>query len=154
MDVEGDFFRVGGPALVAEAVGVFAVSVRGKGVILVRDGLFVVLAVPQGILNLQRDTISLGFTWLSPLTPIPIECPSPWLHPTPTNQNQSSTYPKINLQVSAPPKLPIANLEGHSHQVIAVQGLVEALPRVRLELDGVSGRGGDPAQRADEDGGC
>lgn len=34
-----------------------------------------------------------------------------------------------------------------------MQGLVEALPRVRLKLDGVCGRGGDPAQRADEEGG-
>lgn len=53
MDVEGDFLRVGGPALVAEAVGVFAVGVCGEGVVLVRDGLLVVLAVSKGVLDLQ-----------------------------------------------------------------------------------------------------
>lgn len=51
--VERDFLRVRGPALVAEAVVVFAVRVRGERVVFGRDGLFEVLTVVLGVLDLQ-----------------------------------------------------------------------------------------------------
>lgn len=60
-------------------------------------------------------------------------------------------YPEINLQIPTTPKLPIANLEADSHQIILVQVLVEAFSRVSLELDGVCGHGGDPPQRGDQE---
>lgn len=54
MNVEGDFLRVRGPALVAETVEVFAVRVRGEGVIFHGDGLLEILAISAGILDLQE----------------------------------------------------------------------------------------------------
>lgn len=53
VDVEGDFLRVGGPALVTEAVVVFAVGLSSEGVVLVGDGLLVVLAVAERVLDLK-----------------------------------------------------------------------------------------------------
>lgn len=55
VDVERHLLRVGGPALVAEAVGVLAIVGRGERVVFVRDGLLVVLAVSQGILDLDSS---------------------------------------------------------------------------------------------------
>lgn len=51
------------------------------------------------------------------------------------------TDPKVNVEVSGAAKLAIADLEGHRHLVIAVEGLVEALAAVGRKLD-VVGRGG------------
>lgn len=69
-----------------------------------------------------------------------------------TRREARGTYPEVNLEVSASSELPVTDLEGHGHQVILVQGLVEAFAGVSLELDGVCGRGGEPPQRADEKG--
>jgi hypothetical protein len=52
MDIEGDLLGVRGPALVAEAVDVFAVGVCGERVVFRGDGLLVVLAVFRGVFNL------------------------------------------------------------------------------------------------------
>lgn len=52
VNVERDLLRVRGPALVAEAVVVLAVGVCGERVVFVGDSLLVVLAVPQGVLDL------------------------------------------------------------------------------------------------------
>lgn len=62
------------------------------------------------------------------------------------------TYPEVNLKVSTSSELAVADLEGHGHQIILVQGLVEAFAGVSLQLDGVCGRGGGPAKRGDEKG--
>lgn len=70
-----------------------------------------------------------------------------------THHHSAQTYPEINLKVSTSTKLPIANLEGDCHQIIFVQGLVEALSRVSLQLDGVCGRGRSPGQSGDQEGG-
>lgn len=37
-----------------------------------------------------------------------------------------ATYPEINLEVPAPSKFPVADLERNSHLIILVQCLVEA----------------------------
>lgn len=55
VDVEGDLLGVGGPALIAKAVDVFSVGVGIEGVVLGGDGLFVVLTVVQGVLDLQHQ---------------------------------------------------------------------------------------------------
>lgn len=52
MDVEGHLLGVGGPALVAEAVDVFAVGVGVERVVFRRHGLSVVLAVAGRVLDL------------------------------------------------------------------------------------------------------
>jgi hypothetical protein len=52
VDVERDLLRIRGPALVTEAVVVLAVGVCGERVVFVGDGLLIVLAVPQGVLDL------------------------------------------------------------------------------------------------------
>lgn len=54
VDVERHLLRVGGPALVAEAVGVLAIVGRSERVVFVRDGLLVVLAVSQGVFDLDN----------------------------------------------------------------------------------------------------
>ena len=51
--IERDFLRAGRPTLVAEAVLVLAVGVRGEGVVFGGDCGFVVLAIPDGVLDLQ-----------------------------------------------------------------------------------------------------
>lgn len=137
MDVERDLLRVGGPALIAEAVGVSAVAARGERVVFRRDGLLVVLAVSVGVLDLElergQQSVSLG---------------RPHQH-----RDNFTTYPEINVQIPTASKLSVAHLEGDGHQVVLVQVLVEAFSRVRLELDGVCGRGGDPPQCGDQEGG-
>jgi hypothetical protein len=45
------------------------------------------------------------------------------------------THPKVNFQIAAAAKLPVADLEGHRHLVILVQRLVEAFALVGLHLD-------------------
>lgn len=45
------------------------------------------------------------------------------------------THPEIHIQIPTAAKLPIADLEGDGHLVVRMQNLVEALPRMRLELD-------------------
>jgi hypothetical protein len=52
VDVEGDLLGVRGPALIAEAVDVFAVGVCGERVVFRGDGLLVVLAVLGGVFDL------------------------------------------------------------------------------------------------------
>jgi hypothetical protein len=53
VDIERHLLRVRGPALVAEAVVVFAVGVCGEGVVFVGDSLLIVLAVAERILDLE-----------------------------------------------------------------------------------------------------
>lgn len=55
MDIERDLLRVGGPALVAEAVVVSAVAERGERIVLGRDGFLEVLAVLIGIFDLVAE---------------------------------------------------------------------------------------------------
>jgi hypothetical protein len=62
------------------------------------------------------------------------------------------TDPEIDLQVSAPAKLSVADLEGDRHLVVLVQLLVEAFSRVRLHLDVVGGRQPEQAARGRKDG--
>ena len=66
MDVEGDFFGGGGPVLVGEAVGVFAVEGGGEGVVAGGDGGFVevVFEVGVGDLRVTRGAgCQLGGVW-------------------------------------------------------------------------------------------
>jgi hypothetical protein len=81
---------------------------------------------------------------------------SPRLNPSSRGQGRRravrQTYPEVNFEVSTSSKLPVADLEGNGHQIILVQGLVEAFAGVSFELDGVCGRGGGPPQRGDEEG--
>lgn len=57
-----------------------------------------------------------------------------------------SAYPEINVEVPAPAKFPVADLEGHCHFVVLVQLLVEALALMRLHLNVV--RRGEAEQAA------
>lgn len=63
------------------------------------------------------------------------------------------TYPKVYVQVAGRPKFPIADLVGHCHLVILVQGLVEAFPAVGWELDIMRSRGRQQAGRQQKSGG-
>ena len=58
-----------------------------------------------------------------------------------------AAYPKVNLQVSASAKLPVADLEGDCHLVVLVQLLVEAFALMRLHLDVVRRGEGEQAAR-------
>lgn len=58
VDIEGDLLGVRGPALVTEAVVVFAVRLCGEGVVIGSNSLLEVLAVSQGILDLPRPSVS------------------------------------------------------------------------------------------------
>ena len=51
------------------------------------------------------------------------------------NSSIVRTYPKVNVQTPATAKLPVSDLERNRHLVVFVQRLVEALPRVRFQLD-------------------
>jgi hypothetical protein len=70
VDVEGDLLGVGGPALVAEAVVVFAVGLGSEGVVLVGNGLLVVLAVAEGVLNLERAVSRKSIIIVSSMYPL------------------------------------------------------------------------------------
>ncbi len=63
------------------------------------------------------------------------------------------TDPKVNVEVSSAAKLAVADLKGHRHPVIAVEGLVEALAAVGRELD-VVGRGGSQQGGREQQLGC
>lgn len=52
MDVEGNLLRVGGPALIAEAVRVLAVGMGVERVVFGGDSLLKVLAIAAGVLDL------------------------------------------------------------------------------------------------------
>jgi hypothetical protein len=54
--------------------------------------------------------------------------------------SSDTSYPKINVQISTPTKLPVTNLESDGHLVVGVKLLVEAFSRVRLELNVVGER--------------
>lgn len=54
-------------------------------------------------------------------------------------------YPKVNIEVSAAAEFAVADLEGDGHLVVRVQLLMEALARVRLELDVVRRADGEEA---------
>jgi hypothetical protein len=54
-------------------------------------------------------------------------------------------YPKVDVQVSSTTKLAVADLECHSHGVIAVKVLVEAFPSMGRELDVMSCGGTEQA---------
>ena len=56
VDVKTDFLGVGGPMLVAEAVGVTTVSLGVEGVVARADSALVDLVVARRILDLMTDT--------------------------------------------------------------------------------------------------
>lgn len=174
VDVERDLLGVGGPALIAETVVEFPVGVRGERVVFVGDGLLVVLAVSHGILDLDdRFELALNssfstfqtklqFHHIHPRSHFLLRCASgqrPNHRTAPRESNRGSqnegaqAYPEVDIDISTSTKFPVTDLEGHGHQIILVQVLVEAFSRVRLELDGVCGGGGEPPQRGDEEGG-
>jgi hypothetical protein len=153
VDIEGDLLGVRGPALVAEAVVVFAVRLCGEGVVVGSNGLLEVLAVSQGILDLPRPSVSVCVLTLNSSSIPPVatglvqgvkhsvsgsdiwQCHHRSRRGLPSIQNtqhqdrgrdQDSSYPEINLKVSTSSKLAISNLESDSHDVVAVQCLVEA----------------------------
>jgi hypothetical protein len=55
--------------------------------------------------------------------------------PFPLALRSNPTYPEVQIQVPTASKLPVADLEGNGHPVVGVQHLVEALARVRSELN-------------------
>lgn len=127
MDVERHLLRVGCPALVAEAVDVFAVAAGRERVVFGGNSLSVVLPIASGIFDLYEKK---------------------------SDQQASSTasaatYPKVDLQIAAAAKLAVTDLEGDRHLIVAVQCLVEAFARVGAELDVVGGGEPDPAQQSD-----
>lgn len=50
------------------------------------------------------------------------------------------THPKVNLQVATAAKFSVADLKGHGHLVVLVEGFVEAFALVGLHLDVVGCR--------------
>jgi hypothetical protein len=72
VDVKRHFLRARRPALVAEAVGVFAVRARGEGVVLGGDGLLMVLEVSAGIFDLehQGNVVSIQFFLITAHSPV------------------------------------------------------------------------------------
>jgi hypothetical protein len=56
-------------------------------------------------------------------------------NPFPSCITSGPTYPEVQIQVATSSKLAVADLEGDGHPVVGVQHLVEALARVRSELD-------------------
>ena len=56
VDIEANFFGVGGPVLIAEAVGVSAVGLGIEGVVAGADGALVDLVVARRVLDLIADT--------------------------------------------------------------------------------------------------
>lgn len=52
----------------------------------------------------------------------------------PLKQLAETTYPEVQVQITASSKLPVADLEGDGHPVVGVQHLVEALARVGPQL--------------------
>ncbi len=61
-------------------------------------------------------------------------------------------YPKVNLQVPAAAKFPVADLEGDCHLVVLVKRFVEAFALVCLHLDVVRQRVLQQATRRSEKG--
>lgn len=56
-----------------------------------------------------------------------------------------ATYPEVNVEVSGAAELPVANLEGHGHLVIAAELLVKTFAAVGRELDVVTKHGREEA---------
>lgn len=133
VDVERDLLRIGGPALIAEAVAVLAVVGCGERVVLVGDGLLVVLAVLQGVLNLDSGITNQQL--------LPVDTVSRYCGRQDTGQHQSScipelkvpalcppqpqishriTYPEVNFEVPTSSEFPVAHLESDSHEIIFV----------------------------------
>ena len=44
-----------------------------------------------------------------------------------TQNEGTQAYPEVDIDIPTSTKLPVTNLEGHGHQIILVQVLVEAL---------------------------
>lgn len=65
VDVKRHFLRARRPALVAEAVDVFAVRARREGVVLGGDGLLMVLEVSAGIFDLEHQGNGVSIQFLS-----------------------------------------------------------------------------------------
>jgi hypothetical protein len=145
VDIEGNFFGVCAPVLVVEAVGVFAVFEGGEGVVAGGHAAFVNLVgagggfdlyIKQSTLNLQVNSWHCArVLWKSSR-----------VYKQPRTRYwglwesiNATTHPEIHLQISAPAKLPISNLERNRHLVVLVQRFVEAFALVRLHLDVVSG---------------
>lgn len=119
MDVEGDLLAGRAPVLVAKAVHVFAVVLGIEGVVAVGGGFLEDLVLTDWVRDLIRRA----------------SCQQLNRHPARIRQQDRSTYPEVNLQISCAAKLPVPDLEGHGHLVILVEGLVEALPAVGRQLD-------------------
>lgn len=51
---------------------------------------------------------------------------------------KGTAYPKVDFKVPSTAKLSVAHLEGDSHLIIAVEGLMEAFSAMRAEEDGMS----------------
>jgi hypothetical protein len=146
VDVEGDLLGVRCPAFIAEAVVVFSIGQRGERVVIGGDGLLEVLAVSQGIFDLDawRPTVSIFVPKQSQLSLCMqlraihclYECNTTSQHfmqrghvrgtSDTGNQKARDSYPEIHLKIPTPSKLPISNLESDGHDIVAVQGLVEA----------------------------
>lgn len=60
------------------------------------------------------------------------------------------THPKVNFQIAAAAKFPVADLEGNCHLVVLMQRLVEAFALVGLHLDVVGGGQREEAARRGE----
>lgn len=136
MDIERHLLRVRGPTLIAETVVVFAVGMCGKGIVFVGNSLLIVLAVAERILDLELTILLVLFIRGKDIS-LPVRqgssscflsrarCKKP--PDQGKRQRPAQAYPEVNLEVSTATKLPVANLEGDCHQIIAVQNLVEAL---------------------------
>jgi len=136
--VEADFLGVRGPVLVAEAVGVFAVLSRFEGVVGGADGALVEFLDARGVFDLLIPDI----THQRCVFGVRRRCPSssPVSHARPlfyfhTAKAAATTYPELNIQITASPKLPVSDLERDRHLVVLVQCFVETLARMRLHLD-------------------
>jgi hypothetical protein len=108
VDVEGDLLGVGSPGLVTKAVNIFSIMLGCERVVAVGDTLLVCLVLTSRVGDLSK------------------------LASRPDTQQVPSlnTYPEIDIKVACATKFTIANLEGHGHGVILVEGLVEAFSTV------------------------
>lgn len=64
---------------------------------------------------------------------------------------REGSYEKVDVQVAASTKLPVADLEGDGHLVIFMQLLVEAFSRVSSELDVVGLGDGEEGEDREEE---
>jgi len=101
VNVEGDLFRVCGPVFIGEAVDVFAVHLRGEGMVAVRDGAFVELVIALWVCYLSHCVLAMVLFKIDFF-------------------ESRRMYPEFNVQISAASKFAVANLEGDGHLIVAV----------------------------------